>query len=64
MSERKNGVYMSLNTSHTLLALNLRMRVLERTASTGVQRTIFSKEKGKAREEKLKLNELWEDTEI
>lgn len=55
---------MSLNTPHTLLALNLRMRVLERTATAGVQRTPHSKEKEKETEEKCKLNEFWEDTEI
>lgn len=45
------------------MALNLRMRVLEGTANTGVERrTILTKEKAKAREEKCKLNELWEDT--
>lgn len=55
---------MSLNTSHIFLALDLRMRVLEKTANTGVQKTLLLKEKGKVREEKCKLNELWEDTEI
>jgi len=47
---------------HTLLTLNLTRRVLEGTANTGAERPMLSKEKGKPREEKCKLNELWEDT--